>query len=90
MEGQLKPSAWSACLLVSIGLCTASLGDETKHQHPTAPATGSRLAVAALALDDLERMALQGNPTLAQAAAAVDASRGKALQAGLYPNPTIG
>jgi cobalt-zinc-cadmium efflux system outer membrane protein len=35
-------------------------------------------------------MALQGNPTLAQAAAAVDASRGKALQAGLYPNPTIG
>src|SRR5260221_8683422 len=35
-------------------------------------------------------MALQGNPTLAQATAAVDASRGKALQAGLYPNPTIG
>jgi cobalt-zinc-cadmium efflux system outer membrane protein len=35
-------------------------------------------------------MALRGNPTLAQAAAAVDASRGKALQAGLYPNPTVG
>src|SRR5260370_32868589 len=41
-------------------------------------------------LGDLEQMALQGNPTLAQAAAEVDASRGKALQAGLYPNPTIG
>ncbi|MDB5309451.1 MAG: hypothetical protein JWO38_3653 [Gemmataceae bacterium] len=49
------------------------------------PAAGSPLNVA-----DLELMALQGNPTLAQAAAAVDASRGKALQAGLYPNPTIG
>jgi cobalt-zinc-cadmium efflux system outer membrane protein len=35
-------------------------------------------------------MALRGNPTLAQAAAAVDASRGKALQAGLYLNPIIG
>jgi cobalt-zinc-cadmium efflux system outer membrane protein len=43
-----------------------------------------------LTLADLEQMALQGNPTLAQAAAAVGASRGKALQAGLYPNPTIG
>jgi cobalt-zinc-cadmium efflux system outer membrane protein len=35
-------------------------------------------------------MALHGNPTLAQAAATVDASRGKAQQAGLYPNPTVG
>jgi cobalt-zinc-cadmium efflux system outer membrane protein len=43
-----------------------------------------------LSLADLEQMALRGNPTLLQAAAAVDASRGKALQAGLYPNPTIG
>jgi cobalt-zinc-cadmium efflux system outer membrane protein len=41
-------------------------------------------------LADLEQMALHGNPTLAQAAAAVGASRGKALQAGLYPNPTLG
>jgi cobalt-zinc-cadmium efflux system outer membrane protein len=35
-------------------------------------------------------MALANNPTLAQAAAAVSASRGKALQAGLCPNPIIG
>src|SRR5207245_9595257 len=43
-----------------------------------------------LNLADVDQMALKGNPTLTQAAAAVDASRGKALQAGLYPNPTIG
>jgi cobalt-zinc-cadmium efflux system outer membrane protein len=43
-----------------------------------------------LSLADLEQLALQGNPTLAQAAAAVGVSRGKALQAGLYPNPTVG
>src|SRR4029077_5216314 len=45
---------------------------------------------APLTLADLEQMAIQGNPTLAQAAAAVEASRSKALQAGRYPNPTIG
>jgi cobalt-zinc-cadmium efflux system outer membrane protein len=35
-------------------------------------------------------MALQGNPTLAQAAANVETARGRALQSGLYPNPTVG
>jgi cobalt-zinc-cadmium efflux system outer membrane protein len=35
-------------------------------------------------------MALGGNPTLAQAAANVEAAQGRALQAGLYPNPTVG
>jgi cobalt-zinc-cadmium efflux system outer membrane protein len=35
-------------------------------------------------------MALEGNPTLAQAAASVRAAVGRKLQAGLYPNPTIG
>jgi cobalt-zinc-cadmium efflux system outer membrane protein len=44
----------------------------------------------AMTLADLEQVALQNNPTLAQAALQVDAARGKALQAGLYPNPTVG
>jgi cobalt-zinc-cadmium efflux system outer membrane protein len=35
-------------------------------------------------------LALHGNPTLAQAAANVEAARGRAVQAGLYPNPTAG
>jgi cobalt-zinc-cadmium efflux system outer membrane protein len=54
------------------------------------PAPGAATKAAGATLADLEQMALLGNPTLAQAAAAVDASRGKALQAGLYPNPTVG
>lgn len=45
---------------------------------------------AGMSLAELEQLALQRNPTLVQAAAIVGASRGKALQAGLYPNPTIG
>jgi outer membrane protein, heavy metal efflux system len=43
-----------------------------------------------LRLEDLEQMALEANPTLAQAAANVRAAAGRKLQAGLYPNPTIG
>jgi cobalt-zinc-cadmium efflux system outer membrane protein len=35
-------------------------------------------------------MALRGNPTLAQAAANVATARGRALEAGAYPNPTVG
>jgi outer membrane protein, heavy metal efflux system len=43
-----------------------------------------------LRLEDLEKMALESNPTLSQAAANVRAAEGRKLQAGLYPNPTIG
>ncbi|MGE0129211.1 MAG: TolC family protein [Blastocatellales bacterium] len=43
-----------------------------------------------MTLADLERMALEGNPTLAQAEAAIRASEGRRVQAGLMPNPIIG
>ncbi|WP_435008839.1 TolC family protein [Tundrisphaera lichenicola] len=41
-------------------------------------------------LEDFERIALEQNPTLAQAAAVVGVSRGRAWQAGLWPNPLMG
>lgn len=40
-------------------------------------------------LSDLIQMTLDLNPRLAQAALAIDAARGRAVQAGLYPNPTV-
>jgi cobalt-zinc-cadmium efflux system outer membrane protein len=43
-----------------------------------------------IALEELQSIALANNPTLAQAAARVDAARGRWLQVGLYPNPSIG
>lgn len=43
-----------------------------------------------LTLADLERMALENNPTLLQATAEVEAAKGRARQAGLLPNPTVG
>lgn len=42
-----------------------------------------------LELPDLIRLTVERNPTLAKVQYAVDAARGKALQVGLYPNPTL-
>ena len=47
-------------------------------------------SVSALTLADLENRALQNNPTLSQAQAAVTGQQGIYVQAGLYPNPQIG
>jgi len=43
-----------------------------------------------LRLEDLERMGLEKNPTLAQAEASVRVSQGRRRQAGSYPNPVVG
>jgi len=43
-----------------------------------------------LNLEDLEKMALKNNPTLAQSQADIRASEGRKIQAGLYPNPLVG
>lgn len=45
---------------------------------------------ASLRLADLEKIALEKNPTIAQAAANIRAAQGRTKQAGLYPNPTVG
>jgi len=48
------------------------------------------LIAASLGVEDLERMALEANPSVRQAEAAVQAARGREKQAGLYPNPVLG
>ena len=58
--------------------------------------TGPTLAIAQaleparLTLEDLERMATERNPTLAQSAATVRAAEGRVTQVGTYPNPLVG
>ena len=44
----------------------------------------------ALRLEELEAMATQRNPTLAQAEASIQAAEGRRRQAGLFPNPIAG
>jgi cobalt-zinc-cadmium efflux system outer membrane protein len=53
---------------------------------PILPGPGGR----PLDLPTLQRMAAEINPALQQAATDVEASRGNAIQAGLYPNPNFG
>jgi cobalt-zinc-cadmium efflux system outer membrane protein len=43
-----------------------------------------------MTLAALEELALANNPTVGQAAAVVEAARGRLIQAGLYPNPVVG
>jgi cobalt-zinc-cadmium efflux system outer membrane protein len=43
-----------------------------------------------ITLEELQQMALQNNPTLAQSAANIRAAEGRRKQCGLYPNPTVG
>ncbi len=54
---------------------------------PLAPA---EVTPGTLTLADFEQMSLDRNPTLAMAQSGVDVARGRAWQAGLWPNPTVG
>ena len=47
-------------------------------------------AQTSLTLAELERRAIAQNPSIAMAAAQVDAAKGRATQAGTLPNPTVG
>ncbi|MGV3486955.1 MAG: TolC family protein [Planctomycetaceae bacterium] len=53
------------------------------------PPQRSMSDATALTLADVEALACQGNPTLLQARAQVQGAIGKAIQAGLWPNPTL-
>jgi cobalt-zinc-cadmium efflux system outer membrane protein len=53
--------------------------------NPTAPAPDGR----PLELADLQRLAMAQSPVVRQAVADVEAAQGAAVQAGLYPNPTL-
>jgi len=82
-----------AATWLSLAACSDSIfsQEQTEQLAPLRPpgfpdVTGSGQA---LALPDLMQIALERNPRLAQAGFAIDAARGRALQAGLYPNPTV-
>jgi outer membrane protein, heavy metal efflux system len=64
-------------------------GDMTLYDVQVLPAAGAA-APSGMRLQDLEQMALANNPTIAQVQANVRASAGRARQAGVYPNPTVG
>lgn len=85
----MKSRAWLRRFL-SLCLCgvliDVSAGQQTRLPEVLPPAAQSD----SITLTALKDLALQHNPTLTQASAQVGIARGKAIQAGLYPNPTAG
>src|SRR6266849_433265 len=69
-------------VLTFAGLLMPGLTGPARAQAPPASAV--------LRLQDLERMALERNPTMSQADAAVRAAEGRRTQVGIYPNPLVG
>jgi outer membrane protein, heavy metal efflux system len=67
-----------------------SSGQQPASEIPQSAGPIAQANDTSLQLQDFEQMALENNPTLAQAAAGVRAASGRRVQAGLYPNPTIG
>ena len=57
-------------------------------QYPALAQSGAQPAPITLA--ELEQLALRNNPTATAAAAGIDAARGRARQAGAWPNPVLG
>lgn len=64
----------------------APYGEPPSPEAAAAPSSQPR----GLALADFEQMALSNNPVLAQGHALVQAANGQWVQAGLYPNPSLG
>lgn len=62
----------------------------TPPAKPVCPVAFTQPAAAAGGLDDLLALARARNPDLAAAVARVGEARGNLVQAGLYPNPTVG
>ena len=83
-------SFWKSVMLFAL-LLTVSAAP-LKAQGPT---QNLRLrtptpAAPGLTLEQLLQMARTGNPTLGQAQAGIKEAAGRTLQAGLWPNPTVG
>lgn len=81
------PQAWSQqpVMVRQVNVSTQT-GDELPAPQPL-PSPGPKNG---LSLVDLEQMALQSNPSITQLAALIGAARGRWVQVGLQPNPSVG
>jgi len=81
--------------IVRAGYTSPGPGDASLPPPKKPPAVGTGVTPQPAAgdptvgLPDLIRMAVEQNPRLARVGWAVETARGRAVQAGLYPNPTL-
>jgi cobalt-zinc-cadmium efflux system outer membrane protein len=79
----------AAILSLSMAWLSSQVSGQDLPPPRPADEPGNADVAPALALSDLIRLSLEQNPALQQAGVAIDAARGRAVQAGLYPNPTV-
>lgn len=72
----------AALVLLIVSVCVLAVSPGRAQAPAPAPKT--------ITLEELQQMALQNNPTFAQADANIKSAEGRKKQAGLYPNPTVG
>ncbi len=77
---------WLLALALTGALTGSGAAQELPPPTPLPPEAASQ---PAFGLQDLIRIGLEQNPNLMQADLEVEAARGRAVQAGLYPNPTV-
>lgn len=85
-------SIWCCGLiLLLLGASAPVCGQELPPPRPAAEpvALATHQAPVSLRLADLVRISLEQNPGLRQADLEIEAARGRAVQAGLGPNPTV-
>jgi cobalt-zinc-cadmium efflux system outer membrane protein len=58
--------------------------------HANRASTSGGAVAPSVGMADFERIAIERNPTIRQAAAQFEATLSRSFQAGLYPNPTLG
>lgn len=94
--GKAKLDAAKSSKRIGNGVLQDPRVASTDSRLPPAPSTEEQVEIVPLpsqaewTLQDLETLALRHNPTLVQAAAAVEADRGLYDQVGRYPNPQLG
>ncbi len=74
----ISTTVWTAITVSSNGESLGGVAPHTSKAQDT------------LRFIDFEQMALSNNPTIAEAAASIRSATGRKVQAGLYPNPTVG
>lgn len=89
MDGTMRifRSQQASVVFVAVIALGVTAGGHAADNHPRSPGAVSPVVIS---LAELEQIAIQCNPTLAQAAAQVTGAQGRAAQARLYPNPTLG
>ena len=82
----------AAACLIALLAWTAPVMAQQPAAAPQPPALSQPAAIAAagITLAELERLALDRNPTARAAQAGIEAARGRAAQSGAWPNPVIG